>query len=170
MDYIKTDCYRKNECDKIYCINLLVFWRVEYPVYPMDASGYDNLPILLESFRYVLIQGKADAFENLRALMDCPDVDSDVGREGELIFHLVYETAGCYKLFLNFWISSVEDSTIRVEFSDLHLDADYEALYQSHTFSSDGGNQCHPAFLRSLSPYLEGGARADTYSGTAGGA
>ena len=136
----------------------------------MDASGYYNLPILLESFRYVLIQGKADAFENLRALMDCPDVDSDVGREGELIFHLVYETAGCYKLFLNFWISSVEDSTIRVEFSDLHLDADYEALYQSHTFSSDGGNQCHPAFLRSLSPYLEGGARADTYSGTAGGA
>lgn len=82
----------------------------------MDASGYDNLPILLESFRYVLIQGKADAFENLRTLMDCPDVDSDVGREGELIFHLVYETAGCYKLFLNFWISSVEDSTIRRNF------------------------------------------------------
>ncbi len=90
---------------------LLVSWCVGHLVSPMDAGGYDerfkkwrydDLPILPEPFRYVLAPGKEDAFENLRALMDRPDVDTivnacDAGREGELIFRLVYEMAGCRK-------------------------------------------------------------------------
>ena len=96
----------------------------------MDAGGYDerfkkwrydDLPILPEPFRYVLAPGKEDAFENLRALMDRPDVDTivnacDAGREGELIFRLVYEMAGCRKPVLRLWISSMEDSAIREGF------------------------------------------------------
>ena len=110
----------------------------------MDAGGYDerfkkwrydDLPILPESFRYVLAPGKEDAFENLRALMDRPDVDTivnacDAGREGELIFRLVYQMADCHKPILRLWISSMEDSAIREGFSDLRPGADYEALYQ----------------------------------------
>ena len=111
----------------------------------MDAGGYDenfkkwrydDLPILLEPFRYVLAPGKEDAFENLRTLMDRPDVNTivnacDAGREGELIFRLVYEMAGCRKPILHLWISSMEDSAIREGFSDLRPSAGYEALYQS---------------------------------------
>ena len=37
----------------------------------------------------------------------------DAGREGELIFRLVYEMAGCRKPVLRLWISSMEDSAIR---------------------------------------------------------
>lgn len=75
-------------------------------------------------------------FENLRALMDRPDVDTivnacDAGREGELIFRLVYEMADCRKPVLRLWISSMEDSAIREGFSDLRSGADYETLYQS---------------------------------------
>ena len=124
---------------------LLVSWCVGHLVSPMDAGGYDenfkkwrydDLPILPEPFRYVLTPGKEDAFENLRALMDRPDVDTivnacDAGREGELIFRLVYEMAGCHKPVLRLWISSMEDSAIREGFSDLRPSADYEALYQS---------------------------------------
>ena len=123
----------------------LVSWCVGHLVSPMDAGGYDDcfkkwhyddLPILPEPFRYVLAPGKEDAFENLRALMDRPDVDTvvnacDAGREGELIFRLVYEMAGCCKPVLRLWISSMEDSAIREGFSDLRPGADYEALYQS---------------------------------------
>ena len=90
---------------------LLVSWCVGHLVSPMDAGGYDerfkkwrydDLPILPEPFRYVLAPGKEDAFENLRALMDRSDVDTivnacDAGREGELIFRLMYEMAGCRK-------------------------------------------------------------------------
>ena len=124
---------------------LLVSWCVGHLVSPMDAGGYDehfkkwrydDLPILPEPFRYVLAPGKEDAFENLRALMDRPDVDTivnacDAGREGELIFRLVYEMAECRKPILRLWISSMEDSAIREGFSDLRPGADYEALYQS---------------------------------------
>ena len=125
--------------------NLLVSWCVGHLVSPMDAAGYDpsfrkwhfeDLPILPEPFRYVLAPGKEAAFENLRALMDRPDVDTivnacDAGREGELIFRLVYEMAGCRKPVLRLWVSSMEDSTIQEGFSDLRPGTDYEALYQS---------------------------------------
>ena len=55
----------------------------------------------------------------------------DAGREGELIFRLVYELAGCRKPVLRLWVSSMEDSAIREGFSELRPGADYEALYQS---------------------------------------
>ena len=125
--------------------DLLVSWCVGHLVSPMDAAGYgprfrkwhfEDLPILPEPFRYVLAPGKEAAFENLRALMGRPDVDTivnacDAGREGELIFRLVYEIAGCRKPVRRLWISSMEDSAIREGFSELHPGTDYEALYQS---------------------------------------
>lgn len=124
---------------------LIVSWCVGHLVSPMDAAGYDerfkkwrydDLPILPEPFRYVLAPGKEDAFENLRALMNCPDVDTvvnacDAGREGELIFRLVYEMAGCNKPVERLWISSMEDMAIREGMSDLRPGAEYDSLYQS---------------------------------------
>ena len=56
---------------------------------------------------------------------------TDAGREGELIFRLVYEAAGCTKPFSRLWISSMEDAAIREGFADLHPGADYDSLYQS---------------------------------------
>ena len=124
---------------------LIVSWCVGHLVSPMDAAGYDerfkkwrydDLPILPEPFRYVLAPGKEDAFENLRTLMNRPDVDTvvnacDAGREGELIFRLVYEMAGCNKPVERLWISSMEDMAIREGFSDLRPGAEYDPLYQS---------------------------------------
>ena len=124
---------------------LIVSWCVGHLVSPMDAAGYDerfkkwrydDLPILPEPFRYVLAPGKEDAFENLRTLMDRPDVDTvvnacDAGREGELIFRLVYEMAGCKKPVERLWVSSMEDMAIREGFNDLRPGAEYDSLYQS---------------------------------------
>ena len=124
---------------------LIVSWCVGHLVSPMDAAGYDerfkkwrydDLPILPEPFRYVLAPDKEGAFENLRALMNRPDVDTvvnacDAGREGELIFRLVYEMAGCTKPIERLWISSMEDMAIREGFNDLRLGAEYDSLYQS---------------------------------------
>ena len=56
---------------------------------------------------------------------------TDAGREGELIFRLVYEAAGCSKPFSRLWISSMEDAAIREGFADLRPGADYDPLYQS---------------------------------------
>ena len=124
---------------------LIVSWCVGHLVSPMDAAGYDerlkkwrydDLPILPEPFRYVLIPGKEDAYQNLCSLMNRADVDSivnacDAGREGELIFRLVYGMTGCSKPVERLWISSMEDSAIREGFRDLRPGSDYDALYHS---------------------------------------
>ena len=124
---------------------LIVSWCVGHLVSPMDAASYDerykkwhydDLPILPEPFRYVLAPGKEDAFYNLRNLMNRADVDTivnacDAGREGELIFRLVYGMTGCTKPVERLWISSMEDSAIREGFKELRPGSEYDALYHS---------------------------------------
>ena len=97
---------------------------------------YEDLPILPDPFRYVVSEEKAAQFHILRSLMERPDVTElvnacDAGREGELIFRLVYEAAGCSKPFSRLWISSLEDAAIREGFADLRPGGDYDSLYQS---------------------------------------
>ncbi len=123
----------------------IVPWCVGHLVSPMDAASYDqrfkkwryeDLPIVPEPFRYVLIPGKEDAYRHLRALMNRPDVEGivnacDAGREGELIFRLVYGMTGCKKPVERLWISSMEDSAIREGFQNLRPSGEYDALYHS---------------------------------------
>ena len=123
----------------------LISWCIGHLVGLADAAAYDDrykkwryedLPILPAPFHYVVSEEKADQFHILRSLMERPDVTElvnacDAGREGELIFRLVYEAAGCSKPFSRLWISSMEDAAIREGFSDLHPGKDYDPLYQS---------------------------------------
>ena len=123
----------------------LISWCIGHLVGLADAAAYDDrykkwryedLPILPAPFRYVVSEEKADQFHILRSLMERPDVTElvnacDAGREGELIFRLVYEAAGCSKPFSRLWISSMEDAAIREGFADLRPGADYDPLYQS---------------------------------------
>ena len=123
----------------------LVSWCIGHLVGLADAAAYDDrykkwryedLPILPDPFRYAVSEEKAAQFHVLQSLMERPDVTElvnacDAGREGELIFRLVYEAAGCSKPFSRLWISSMEDAAIREGFSDLRPGADYDPLYQS---------------------------------------
>ncbi len=56
---------------------------------------------------------------------------TDAGREGELIFRLVYQQAGCRKPFDRLWISSMEDSAIREGFRHLKPGTEYDLLYEA---------------------------------------
>ncbi|MBM6829647.1 DNA topoisomerase 3 [Anaerotignum lactatifermentans] len=123
----------------------LISWCIGHLVGLADAAVYDDrykkwryedLPILPDPFRYVVSEEKAAQFHILRSLMERPDVTElvnacDAGREGELIFRLVYEAAGCSKPFSRLWISSMEDAAIREGFADLRPGANYDSLYQS---------------------------------------
>ena len=53
----------------------------------------------------------------------------DAGREGELIFRLVYEKAGCTKPMKRFWLSSMETDEIRRAFENMRPGAEYDRLY-----------------------------------------
>ena len=56
---------------------------------------------------------------------------TDAGREGELIFRFVYETAGCKKPMRRLWISSMEDGAIKAGFASLKDGREYDALFAS---------------------------------------
>ena len=80
--------------------------------------------------------GNEKQFSILKKLMLRPDVESlvcatDAGREGELIFRLVYHQCGCKKPFERLWISSMEDTAIREGFANLKPGTEYDALYEA---------------------------------------
>ena len=56
---------------------------------------------------------------------------TDAGREGELIFRLVYQQAGCKKPFSRLWLSSMEESAIWEGFAHLKPSTEYDALYNA---------------------------------------
>ena len=95
-----------------------------------------DLPILPQKWQYLVSTSTKKQFGILKNLMNRPDVDSivcatDAGREGELIFRLVYQQAGCKKSFSRLWLSSMEDSAIREGFANLKPSTEYDALYQA---------------------------------------
>ena len=97
---------------------------------------YDDLPILPEQWQYQVSAATKKQFGILKKLMQRKDVESlvcatDAGREGELIFRLVYHQCGCQKSVERLWISSMEDSAIREGFDNLRPGTEYDALYEA---------------------------------------
>ena len=97
---------------------------------------YGDLPILPEEWKYQVSKDKQKQLDLLCRLMKDKRVESvvcatDAGREGELIFRLVYEHAGCKKPMERLWISSMEDVAIRDGFEHLRPGSDYDKLYDA---------------------------------------
>ena len=123
----------------------IVSWCVGHLVELAQPEAYDerygkwtygDLPILPDDWKYEVSAGTRKQFGILKKLMARDDVVSlvcatDAGREGELIFRLVYHKAGCRKPFERLWISSMEDSAIREGFENLRSGTEYDALYEA---------------------------------------
>ena len=123
----------------------LVSWCVGHLVELAEPQVYDNryekwsrsdLPILPERWQYRVTAATKKQFGILKTLMRRDDVESlvnccDAGREGELIFRLVYHQCGCKKPFERLWISSMEDAAIKEGFAKLRPGTEYDALYEA---------------------------------------
>ena len=123
----------------------LVSWCVGHLVELAPPNVYDakyvkwsiaDLPILPQKWQYLVSASTKKQFGILQKLMHRPDVESvicatDSGREGELIFRLVYQQAGCKKPVSRLWLSSMEDNAIREGFANLKPSTEYDALYQA---------------------------------------
>ena len=97
---------------------------------------YGDLPILPEEWKYEVPKDKKKQLDLLCRLMKDKRVESvvcatDAGREGELIFRLVYQYAGCSKPMERLWISSMEDAAIRDGFEHLRPGHEYDRLYDA---------------------------------------
>ena len=123
----------------------LVSWCVGHLVELAPPNVYDakyvkwsiaDLPILPQKWQYLVSASTKKQFGILQKLMHRPDVESivnscDSGREGELIFRLVYQQAGCKKSFSRLWLSSMEETAIREGFAHLKPSTEYDALYEA---------------------------------------
>ena len=121
----------------------LVSWCVGHLVELASPESYDeryekwrykDLPILPKDWNYQVADATRKQFGILKKLMERDDVTglveaTDAGREGELIFRLVYHQAKCKKPFERLWISSMEDQAISDGFSNLKDGREYNDLY-----------------------------------------
>jgi len=123
----------------------LVSWCVGHLVELAEPETYDSkyetwkkedLPIIPDVFRYQVTAATRKQFKVLKDLLHRDDVDCvtnacDAGREGELIFRLVYDEAKCNKPMKRLWISSMEDEAIRDGFAGLKDGQEYDRLYEA---------------------------------------
>lgn len=122
-----------------------VSWCVGHLVELAAPSEYDekyakwkteDLPILPKDWQYAVIESTKAQFSILRTLMNDARVTSiicttDAGREGELIFRLVYALCGCTKPVERLWISSLEDAAIAEGFRNLRPAKEFDPLYHA---------------------------------------
>ena len=123
----------------------LISWCVGHLVELAPPGAYDprlerwdrtDLPILPEKWQYLVSSSTKRQFDVLCKLMHWADVDrivcaTDAGREGELIFRLVYHQCNCRKPVSRLWISSMEDAAIRAGFANLKSSTEYDSLYKA---------------------------------------
>lgn len=103
----------------------------QYKVWRME-----DLPLLPNPLKQVVIRKTGKQFDVVRKLMTRPDVKNiviatDAGREGELVARWIIEKARVKKPIKRLWISSVTDKAIKEGFARLKDGKLYENLYRS---------------------------------------
>jgi len=98
--------------------------------------NFDDLPILPAEMKFKVLERVQKQYEIVRRWMNDDGIDSlvcatDSGREGELIFRLIYQLAACRKPFRRLWISSMTDEAISEGFASLKPGEEYDNLFAS---------------------------------------
>src|SRR5437867_3447393 len=120
----------------------LVTWCVGHLVELDEPEAYDptlkewrmeDLPIFPDTFTYHPCGKTRDQFNVIRGLLRRTDVTTivnaaDAGREGELIFDLMYTLARCHKPVERLWISSLTREAILTGFRHLQAAENYRGL------------------------------------------
>jgi DNA topoisomerase-3 len=123
----------------------IITWCIGHLVELDDPDSYDarlkqwrmeTLPIIPERFKYHPSERTKDQFHVIKELLGRKDVVSvvnaaDAGREGELIFDLVYTLSGCRKPVQRLWISSLTHEAITEGFKNLKPAEAYSGLRDS---------------------------------------
>jgi len=137
--------------------NYIVSWCIGHLIenaYPVDYSqdlkkwSLENLPIFPEEWKTKISYKTKDQYKKIKELANDDRVEelivaTDAGREGELIFRLVYNQMKCKKPFKRLWISSMTEESIKQGFNSLKDGKEYDNLYEA-------------AFARSKADWLVG--------------
>lgn len=123
----------------------IISWCVGHLIQMANPDKYDekytkwnieDLPIIPKEYLYDVSKNTKTQYQVLKKLLTDKNISEvinacDAGREGELIFRLVYEKAKSKLPIKRLWISSMEDSAIKDGFLNLKRGEDYNHLYHS---------------------------------------
>ena len=98
--------------------------------------SFDTLPMLPTDMKKNVLPKTKKQFNVIKKLICDKNTDSvicatDSGREGELIFRLIYDMAGCRKPAKRLWVSSMTDEALKEGFAGMKDIGYYDTLYQS---------------------------------------
>lgn len=123
----------------------IVSWCIGHLIQMANPDEYDekykkwnllDLPIIPGEYKYEVSKSTKKQFSVLKKLLNDKNIElvinaCDAGREGESIFRLVYNQAGCKKKMQRLWLSSMEDSAIKEGFNNLRDGRLYDNLFES---------------------------------------
>ncbi|ANN80858.1 DNA topoisomerase 3 [Bordetella flabilis] len=97
------------------------------------GKDLDTLPVIPPRFGLQVLDRAKPQFNLLARLMKREDVTQvvnacDAGREGELIFRLIYEAAGCKKPIRRMWLQSMTADAIRQAYEGMRPGDEFNAL------------------------------------------
>ena len=102
--------------------------------YPLDQN--QALPILPKEFDLKIIDAVKEQFNKLASLIKRNDITTiinacDAGREGELIFRLVYEKVKSNKPIERMWLQSMTPEAIKAAYTGRKPGIQYQSLYDA---------------------------------------
>ncbi len=123
----------------------IVTWALGHLVTLAEPEAYnekfkswnmDDLPMLPDKMKLVVMNETAKQFKAVQALMKRGDISdlviaTDSGREGELVARWIMQKAGWNKPAKRLWISSQTDKAIKEGFASLRPAVEYDNLYKS---------------------------------------
>ena len=103
---------------------------------PMAEIKGAPLPIIPAQFELRAVEKTKSQFLLLKKLMLSPEVDTivnccDAGREGEAIFRLIYELAGCKKPMTRMWLQSMTQESIIDAYRNMRPGKEFDDLADS---------------------------------------
>lgn len=119
-----------------WCVGHLIESAMPEDYNPDLKWSLESLPIIPQTWQTIVSTGTKAQYKVLESLIKSKEVTelicaTDAGREGELIFRLVYEKTGSKKPFKRLWISSMEEKSILDGFASLKDGHEYDNLYEA---------------------------------------
>lgn len=122
--------------------NDLVTWCVGHLIELSPMDSYDArftqwraeyLPFIPKQFKYRVSDRTRDQFNVIKSLFDRSDITSvvnacDAGREGELIFSLIYDSIGRKLPVERLWLQALTTNSILTAFASLRPASEFQGL------------------------------------------
>ena len=95
--------------------------------------AYDELPLIPDEFKLIVLEPTKDQFEIVKKLIHAPDVDEiincgDMGAEGHILQWFIRVKAGCKKKVRRFCATSMTEEAIKQAMEHLRPEEDFENI------------------------------------------